>query len=189
MKERERGEGKRCWIWGWGQPLIEGKVGRLVEFTYPELLSKYLTMYSVYAGATLWNPTPRRKGGRPSERCAMCIIILGDDPPPGFSPFEDLRRDLYCTTETRYISLFLYRFLEVRLLSAGEQIGQAKRSENGTTRNETENNRPFDLAFFGAPLPLFFRSSTSCNLCCSTVSTSPISGNWRMMEESEKGGG
>lgn len=73
-------------------------------------------------------------------------------------------------------------------------VGWNARSANGGSgggigRKRNRSDRPFDLAFFGAPLPLFFLSSMSCNLCCSAVSTSPISGNWRIMEESERVGG
>lgn len=74
-------------------------------------------------------------------------------------------------------------------------VGWRTNGADGTVRKGNDDaewdqrDRPFDFAFFGAPLPLFFLSSTSCNLCCSAASTSCISGNFRMMEESERVGG
>jgi len=69
--------------------------------------------------------------------------------------------------------------------------GQVRKGDSKKKKNKKKDrsDRPFDLAFFGAPLPLFFLSSISCSLCFSAASTSPISGNWRMMEESEMVGG
>jgi hypothetical protein len=69
-----------------------------------------------------------------------------------------------------------------------EKSAEERSGERIGAKRET-SDEPFVLAFFGAPLPLFFLSSISCSLCFSSVSTSPISGNWRTIEESDRVGG